>query len=87
MAEVDISAIDIDRVWADDEYRRTLSDQQVEAVAATVLAEGEVSDDDLEGVSGGRRAIARLNLSRKATTSAAPICHKPICCGSHLTTR
>jgi hypothetical protein len=84
MSDVDVSGIDMDRVWDDEGYRQSLSDEQIEACAATVIGSGEISDEDLEGVSGGRMTIARLNLSRKRTTSAAPICHGPICCGSKL---
>jgi hypothetical protein len=79
-----VSGIDMDRLWDDEEYRGTLTDEQIEACAATILKDGELSDDDLREVSGGRFAIGRVSFSRKRTTSAAPICHGPICCGSRL---
>ena len=70
----------MNRIWEDEEYRGTLTDEQVEACAAQAVQKGEVSDKDLEEVSGGGFSIGRLQLSRKSTTSAAPICNPAICC-------
>jgi len=75
----DISKIDMDRIWKDDEYRHCLTNKQIEAAAVAVLDEGAVSDNQLKFIS-GNFFVGRLKLTASDTTSAAPICNAAICC-------
>jgi len=46
-------AIDIARAWKDPEYRKTLTPDEVASLPPNPAGDGEMSEKELDGVSGG----------------------------------
>ena len=47
-------AIDIARAWKDPEYRKTLTPEELASLPPNPAGEGELTEQELENVSGGR---------------------------------
>jgi mersacidin/lichenicidin family type 2 lantibiotic len=53
---------DIVRAWKDENYRQSLSDEQLLALPANPAGEQELSDSDLDSVVGGSPLLSLLNF-------------------------
>ena len=55
--------IDIDRAWKDEEYRKSLTPQQLAQLSPNLNGDGELSEEDLENTTGGRITNVRNNFA------------------------
>ena len=65
--------IDVERAWKDEEYRNSLTPEQLAQLPPNPAGDVEISEDDLDNVSGGNMTcpLSRTGVTRVAVNSGS----------------